>query len=97
METILDTCADSVGNICASWILVFIVASIYGKCLGFRALPSKCLDAAGQNRGQNVILAVAATCTIMCMAGISNYVLIFSFANSIQKYRCRLYPVIWIA
>ena len=85
METIFDTCADSVGNIRASRILVFIVASIYGKCLGFRALPSKCLDAAGQNRGQNVILAAAVTCTIMCMAGISNYVLIFTVSRTASR------------
>lgn len=79
METIFDTYMGSVGSFCASWILVFIVGSIYGKCLEVSGIAKRVASTLLEKIGEkNVILAATVTCTIMCMAGISNYVLIFT-------------------
>lgn len=98
METIFDTCADSVGNICASWILVFIVASIYGKCLGVsgvaKRVPRRCWTKSGTKRnfsGRRNLHHHVYGGNQQLRADL------YGFANSIQKYRCGLYPVIWIA
>ena len=79
MDTIFETYMGSVGSFCANWILVFVVGSIYGKCLEVSGVAKRvAVTLLSKFGAKNAILAATITCTVMCMAGISNYVLIFT-------------------